>query len=443
MSIFNDKTLKSVAEVAAKIMEAELSSKQKAIAKISEPKDKIDAGDLAKLRAGHKPVKEEMEKHEDEAQDKVLATGIAKKEVKKHEKRMHHKEEVEQIVEYESKNGVYTHKGTYGTAKGAEYGSTQWDKEEEESKNMGAKPKKPASRKLGARQNYVRSTRVNESFTEMIASYDQDGLKSLSKMSQMNEEPDNETFTKEVEDQKASMMGKKKQPAVAAPATQGVKVMPEEVELNEGRPSQRHPLEGHAYHKKSDAELNYIAKDAREAAEAMKGHNTQAENKYRDQVNDSATVRHWRQQNGMPDWYKKKYGHIKEETEQISEEVPMSARTLYAQTYAKHAKTIMNSKEAQQKAYDAVEKKHGANVLAKLKAHHENNMKEEVEQINDVNGVRMSTIEERTLTEPEAKKKEEIVKSMKKKLPGFKERYGDRAKEVLYATATKIAKEKA
>jgi hypothetical protein len=49
-------------------------------------------------------------------------------------------------------------------------------------------------------------------------------------------------------------------------------------------------------------------------------------------------------------------------------------------------------------------------------------------------------IEERSLTEPEMKKKEEIVKSMKKGLSGFKSRYGDRAKEVMYATATKQAK---
>ena len=85
--------------------------------------------------------------------------------------------------------------------------------------------------------------------------------------------------------------------------------------LEEGRPSQRHPLEGHDYHKKTDAELTYIAKDAHKAAEAMKSHNTAAENKYRDQANDSATVRYRRQKHGMPDWYKKKYGHIKEEVE--------------------------------------------------------------------------------------------------------------------------------
>ena len=48
-------------------------------------------------------------------------------------------------------------------------------------------------------------------------------------------------------------------------------------------------------------------------------------------------------------------------------------------------------------------------------------------------------LEERSLSEPEMKKKEEIVKSMKKNLQGFKDRYGDRAKEVMYATATKQA----
>ena len=89
--------------------------------------------------------------------------------------------------------------------------------------------------------------------------------------------------------------------------------------MSEGRPSQRHPLEGHEYHKKTNAELVYIAKDAHKAAEAMKSHNTTAENKYRDQANDSATVRHYREKNGMPDWYKKKYGHMKESFKPMDE----------------------------------------------------------------------------------------------------------------------------
>ena len=67
----------------------------------------------------------------------------------------------------------------------------------------------------------------------------------------------------------------------------------------------------------------------------------------------------------------------------------------------------------------------------------------EVIDLNDVNGVQYSEIElaqERTLTEPETKKKEEIVKGMKKGMAGFKERYGSRASDVMYATATKNAK---
>jgi hypothetical protein len=119
----------------------------------------------------------------------------------------------------------------------------------------------------------------------------------------------------------------------------------EEVEqLEEGRPSQRHPLEGHDYHKKTDAELVYIAKDAHKAAEAMKSHNTTAENKYRDQANDSATVRYFRQKNGMPDWYKKKYGHMKESVEPITE---LSSDTL--DRYKEKAKKSSDSLTSQGK----------------------------------------------------------------------------------------------
>jgi hypothetical protein len=65
----------------------------------------------------------------------------------------------------------------------------------------------------------------------------------------------------------------------------------------------------------------------------------------------------------------------------------------------------------------------------------------EVIDFDPINGVQISEIdlEERHMTEPEMKKKEEIVKSMKKGISGFKDRYGDRAKEVMYATATKQA----
>ena len=46
---------------------------------------------------------------------------------------------------------------------------------------------------------------------------------------------------------------------------------------------------------------------------------------------------------------------------------------------------------------------------------------------------------EREMTDAEKDKREEIVLSLKKKTKDFKERYGDKWKEVMYATATKMA----
>jgi hypothetical protein len=57
------------------------------------------------------------------------------------------------------------------------------------------------------------------------------------------------------------------------------------------------------------------------------------------------------------------------------------------------------------------------------------NVKEEVEELD-----------ERELSKGETAEKERIVKGMKKSLAGFKARYGDKAKSVMYATATKAAK---
>lgn len=49
------------------------------------------------------------------------------------------------------------------------------------------------------------------------------------------------------------------------------------------------------------------------------------------------------------------------------------------------------------------------------------------------------SVSEAEMTDTQMKKREEIVKSMKKKMGDFKDKYGDRAKDVMYATATKMA----
>ena len=63
-------------------------------------------------------------------------------------------------------------------------------------------------------------------------------------------------------------------------------------------------------------------------------------------------------------------------------------------------------------------------------------------KINQMNSYELEgeLIDEKTLTDAEMKKREEIVKSMKDKASDFEKRYPGRGKEVMYATATKMAK---
>jgi hypothetical protein len=201
------------------------------------------------------------------------------------------KEAAEQIVEYKSTGGVYKHKGTYGTEKSLEAGYTDYDKENELAKKN-LKDKKP--KKYGARQNFVRSTRVNESFTSILASYKENGLKGISEMF-ATEQASQEEYEKEIEKAKAKSQGKDK------------------------------------------------AEVAKASVQAVKSEQT----------------------------------HTKIEVIDMSDPYNIQKREI--------------------------------------------------------------DLEEREMTDAEMEKKEEIVKSMKKGMKGFKERYGERAKEVMYATATKQA----
>ena len=72
------------------------------------------------------------------------------------------------------------------------------------------------------------------------------------------------------------------------------------------------------------------------------------------------------------------------------------------------------------------------------KKHDEKKLKQTIDQMIQANS---KPVEERTLTKGEKKKKEKNVKGMKKNKGDFEKRYGKDAKAVMYATATKMAKE--
>lgn len=77
-----------------------------------------------------------------------------------------------------------------------------------------------------------------------------------------------------------------------------------------------------------------------------------------------------------------------------------------------------------------------------MKRYHETEMRKHYANMTPKEQEKHRTsLHERTLSPGEEKKKEEIVKGMKKNLQSFKSRYGERAKEVMYATATKKGKE--
>jgi hypothetical protein len=74
-------------------------------------------------------------------------------------------------------------------------------------------------------------------------------------------------------------------------------------------------------------------------------------------------------------------------------------------------------------------------LLAKSKKKREERGEKEEEMEEQV----ISSLDEKKMTKGEMKKREEYVKGMKKSKKGFEERYGKRAKDVMYATATKMA----
>jgi hypothetical protein len=279
------KELGGVADAVTKIMDEALKGDQHKID--ANKNNKIDAHDFKLLRS-KKKVEEAAAKPDFIDLDK---DGDKKEPMKKAASDKKMKEEVEELDEYKSTGGVYKNKGTYGTEKSLEAGYTDFDKENELAKKN-LKTKKP--KKYGARQNFVRSTRVNESFTSILASYKENGLKGISEMF-ATEQASQEEYEKEIEKAKAKSQGKDK------------------------------------------------AEVAKASVQAVKSEQT----------------------------------HTKIEVIDMSDPYNIQKREI--------------------------------------------------------------DLEERMMTEPEMKKKEEIVKSMKKGMKGFKERYGERAKEVMYATATKQA----
>jgi len=442
MSMFNDKALKGVTEAVAKIMEAEKMAKKDhdQDGKIESGKDeylgsRIRAAKLAgKLKEeeqldelskstvksyvmkkmekpttdkkdvkgmtnaynrlkGYKPTSEAVELGEEKGEvhvrnkksgKELMIPAIAVKTYEKHgyfpvpgsvkegfddmDKYMKDKNKESSFEKKKTDKGTAYSRKPEKTEKKVEEGFDDMEKymkDKNKPQPSGSAGKKPGKAYGGSKQ-----PEEKKSMTEMLELYNEHGLKVLSMMSTKSvkfgdtevevidaddvngfvetvvEEVDNETFTKEVNAQKAKAEGKGKKAEVAKASVQAVKQ--ESVELGEAR-----KLEGS---------------------------------------------------------YKNAGGHE-------SKVYKLSGEHNEGDPY--HVKLFKGGKHHEPADYFTNDKDDAHSTAKRM-------VKE--------------SLDERHLTAAETKKKEETVKSMKKGLSGFKARYGDRAKEVMYATATKQAK---
>jgi hypothetical protein len=120
-------------------------------------------------------------------------------------------------------------------------------------------------------------------------------------------------------------------------------------------------------------------------------------------------------------------------TKEIDEEVDKDtyeAQNLYDKSHNDATKKGHDAKEAHEYASGVMKKRYPNHSVSAGEGQVYRKTNEEVE------------LEERELTDAEMKEREKNVKGMKKGVEGFKERYGKDAKSVMYATATRMAKEK-
>jgi hypothetical protein len=285
----------------------------------------------------------------------------------------------------------------------------------------------------------IESEKKKKKMSEMVALYKEGGMKaffeSIKKEDLISEEPDSEQFAKELEDQKKRAAGTKPQAAVAKASVQAVKN--ESIEITDEMIFEVLENAGIDFETLSDDELQIAANEAYEILDEL---STKTLAKAASAASDPDSDYHY----GKSHDPQKFADHAKKTKDAKSAAAVQGAADAKGH-YTRPGHTIGS--------YDKLAHRTPARVTSAGKANKQdvNRLKSNIQRneateqdiyvidADLANGVNQANIEERMMTEPEKQKKEEMVKSMKKGLAGFKERYGDRAKNVMYATATKNA----
>ena len=224
MSLIHDKKTLSVADAVSKIMEAEKMAKKDhdQDGKIESGKDEYLGSRIRAAKMSGK-LKEELKgnQHKIDANKngKVDAHDFKLLRGKKTMKEEQIDEAFPTVADGEKSLRAKEGKTSMGTVSKTKTGLVHTRDYEDDSDEAPAKKGRPTGGGAG------KSTKKKK-LTEMIAAYKERGIDSL------YEEPDNATFTKELEDQKAKFDGKKKGGDVAKPSVQAVKV--EQYEEDDG-----------------------------------------------------------------------------------------------------------------------------------------------------------------------------------------------------------------
>jgi hypothetical protein len=307
---------------------------------------------------------------------------------------------------------------------------------------------------LGAARKHMATMKEEKlSFTEMLHLYNESGVEVINKIAPQKvkfgdtevglidanivngavgitvaEEVDNETFTKEVEAQKEKNAGRGKKAEVAKASVQAVKQ--EEVEqideiskelagkyltAPQGKGANKYKTgEGTSSYPNADT----MSKHGKSVTRAIQRAGTGMSKK----------PSYYKEEEQLDEVSKKTLGsYIKAASHDVAAKGAFTrhfADKSRAETAAQRPDLARITMKKADKMQDAGMKRRAnmAKAVDRL-------TKEDVEQID-----------ERTLTSGETAKKEDYVKGMKKSVSGFKARYGDKAKSVMYATATKMAK---
>jgi len=432
------KELGSVADAVKKVMEAELSQKQKQIAKLAEPKNKIDASDLTKLRtskAKGKNLGEESVEQIDETWKSLKKTKANLDAIRQTGKKV--------IVQHGEGDTIYRVLKQKKNVKNVKEEVEQID---ELSKDTKARYIEAAARDLNRRgadavgliSKFAKTKGKDEEDAALKqtvhhVSKSQKRIANVGKVARQLSREEVEEISEKVDPEQAKLQGNPS-PSILQRVTstiQDFRTMGKQQKLKQ-RLQDLSKL--HRDEPKSENVKEETVKEQNVAENSKPSLFAQAKQGFKILGVRTHTGKHERSaESGVTDWDKENELAKKEFKPAKEKRKKYGARQNYVRSTRVNESFTDLLNVYKENGFKALEnefvKEEPTNDETKITAF----------DANEVNGVKIDTIEERVMTKPEMEKKEEIVKSMKKDRAGFKERYGDRAKDVMHATATKLA----